>query len=67
MNAYNSRNAASASMKATTVTANTIETSAKAWMLGKVVNQQNGGRPTTVHTLGTLLTSEMTAAAGMIT
>jgi cysteine synthase len=69
MTAHNSRNAATASMKATTATAtaNTIETSAKAWMLGKVVNQQNEGRPTTVHTLGTLLTSEMTAAAGMPT
>jgi hypothetical protein len=67
--AHNSRNAATASIKATTATAtaNTIETSAKAWMFGKVVNQQNGGRPTAVHTSGTLLTSEMTAAAGMPT
>jgi hypothetical protein len=48
MTAHNSRNAATASMKATTTTAtaNTKETSAKAWMLGKVVNQQTGGRPT---------------------
>jgi hypothetical protein len=63
MTAYNIRNASNIRNESNSRTANTVGTPAKAGMLAKLMKQQNAGRLTTA---GTLLTSEMTAAAGTI-
>ncbi len=62
MTAYNIRNASNIRNESNNRKANTVGTPAKVVMLAKLMKQQNAGRLTT----GTLLTSEMTAAAGTI-
>ncbi len=64
MTAHNSGKTRNSRNESSNRTANTVWTPAKARMLAKVVNlQKHAGRPTTA---GTLLKSEMTAAAGTI-
>jgi hypothetical protein len=63
MTAYNIRNESKIRNESNNRTANTEGTPAKAGMLAKLMKQQNAGR---LITAGTLLTLDMTAAAGTI-
>ncbi len=63
MTAHNSRNASNSRNKSNNRRANTVGTEPKVGLLVIVVKQQHGGGPATA---GTVLTAEITAAAGTI-
>jgi hypothetical protein len=63
MTTQNSRNASISRNESNDRKANAVGKPAKAGMIAKVVKTTRAGRPTTA---GTLLTSEMTAAAGIL-
>ncbi len=63
MTAHNNRNESNSRNEINNRTANTVGMEAKVGLLAKVVKQQRGGRPATA---GTVLTAEMTTAAGKI-